>query len=69
MNKADPISIRQVRNGFIIEPHESFYHREASAGFSNDEVVVFNKMEDLNEFLVNHFPIRRDDTKVDNELG
>lgn len=51
MTKGSPIFIRQVKNGFILEPSTMFDH----AGYSNDDIVVFNKMEDLNAFLVKHF--------------
>jgi len=50
MNPNDPVSIRQVQNGFVVMPvhgpgTESDWH----------EQMVFNDIDDMNNWLKEHF--------------
>ena len=65
MNLRAPISIRKVKNGYIIEPSPMRDPTYAHSGLCNDEIVVFNKIEDLNYFLVKHFEPKEVDNHND----
>ena len=58
MSENDPVIIRKVANGFVVEPPPSMMNN----GWRDDMIYVFPDFESLAEWLDKHFPVQKKDT-------